>query len=173
MNFNSLIETHPIQISQGINNMKFFAILLTILIQFSCSQYVDTKTEKEKLLQTDIEFAQFSINQGAAEAFKKYLTENALQLPAGRNPIQGRNNIYNIMKENQDDYTLDWSPKYAEVSISGELGYTWGKYILSYIDEDGNKQNSYGKYLNIWKKETDGSWRVSVDMGNKSPNPSD
>ena len=151
--------------------MKIFTILLTIVIQFGCSQYVDTKTEKEKLMQTDKEFAQFSVNQGAAEAFKEYLTENALQLPAGRNPVEGRSNIYDIMKVNQDDYTLDWSPKYAEVSKSGELGYTWGTYILSYVDENGNQQNSYGKYLNVWKKEIDGRWKVAVDMGNKSPNP--
>ena len=136
--------------------MKFLTIISIIFFQLACSQYVDIEVEKEKLLQTDKEFAQFSVNQGAAEAFKEYLTENALQLPAGRNPIQGRNNIYAIMKENQDDYTLDWSPKYAEVSKSGELGYTWGTYILSYTDEDGIKQNSYGKYLNIWKKETNG-----------------
>jgi len=30
------------------------------------------------------------------------------------------------MKKNQGKYTLDWSPKYAEVAKSGELGYTPG-----------------------------------------------
>ena len=75
------------------------------------------------------------------------------------------------MKENQGDYKLEWTPQYAEVAKSGELGYTWGKYILSYRDEKGEEQKSYGKYLNIWKKQKDGSWKVAVDMGNSSPVP--
>ena len=74
------------------------------------------------------------------------------------------------MKENQGDYTLDWSPQYAEVAKSGELGYTWGTYSLTYMDQNGEEQKSYGKYLNIWKKQADGNWKVAIDIGNESPN---
>ena len=151
--------------------MKYALIFSILILQLACNQYVDTESEKETLLQTDKEFAQFSVNQGAAEAFNKYLIEAALQLPAGRDPIQGLENIYNLMKANQGNYTLDWSPKYAEVAKSGELGYTWVTYILTYNNEYGEQQKSYGKYLNIWKMQSDGSWKVAVDMGNKSPNP--
>ncbi|MGB5896308.1 MAG: DUF4440 domain-containing protein [Ignavibacteriaceae bacterium] len=151
--------------------MKYFIFLSIFVFQLACSQIADTEIEKEKLLQTDKEFAQFSVNQGAAEAFNEYLTEDALQLPAGDNPVEGVKNIYNRMKENQSNYVLDWSPQYAEVAKSGELGYTWGTYSLAYKDENGEEQKSYGKYLNIWKKQTNGNWKVAVDIGNDSPNP--
>jgi ketosteroid isomerase-like protein len=154
----------------GEKMMKYFLLLYVLIFQLACSQLADTEAEKEKLLQTDIEFAQFSVSQGAAEAFKEYLTEDALQLPAGNNPVRGVNNIYNGMKDNQSNYTLDWSPRYAEVAKSGELGYTWGTYSLAYKDENGEEQKSYGKYLNIWKKQANGNWRVAVDIGNDSPN---
>jgi ketosteroid isomerase-like protein len=75
------------------------------------------------------------------------------------------------MKDNQANYVLDWSPKYAEVAKSGDMGYTWGTYNLAYKDENGEEQKSYGKYLNVWKKQTDGKWKVAVDMGNDSPDP--
>ena len=155
----------------GEKMMKYFLLLYVLIFQLACGQLPDTEAEKEKLLQTDIEFAQFSVNQGAAEAFNEYLTEDALQLPAGNNPVQGVNNIYNGMKDNQSNYTLDWSPRYAEVAKSGELGYTWGTYSLAYKDKNGEEQKSYGKYLNIWKKQANGNWRVAVDIGNDSPNP--
>jgi ketosteroid isomerase-like protein len=155
----------------GEKMMKYFLLLYVLIFQLACSQLPDTEAEKEKLLQTDIEFAQFSVNQGAAEAFNEYLTEDALQLPAGNNPVQGVNNIYNGMKDNQSNYTLDWSPRYAEVAKSGELGYTWGTYSLAYKDKNGEEQKSYGKYLNIWKKQANGNWRVAVDIGNDSPDP--
>ena len=150
---------------------KHLIILSTLVFQLACSKLADTEAEKEKLLQTDIEFAQFSVNNGAAEAFNEYLTEDALQLPAGNNPVQGVNNIYNGMKDNQANYTLDWSPKYAEVANSVDMGYTLGTYSLAYKDENGEEQKSYGKYLNIWKKQSDGKWKVAVDIGNDSPDP--
>ena len=151
--------------------MKYPILLTMLIFQLACNQYVDIVSEKEKLLQTDKDFSETSLKLGAAEAFNQYLTEDALELPAGKNAVQGRDNIYNMMKDNQGDYKLEWTPQYAEVAKSGELGYTWGTYILSYNDEKGVEQKNYGKYLNIWKKQTDGSWKVAVDMGNSSPKP--
>ena len=151
--------------------MKYFFMFLFLVIVTACNQTVDTAKEGELLLQTDKEFALYSVENGAAEAFNKYLADDALELPAGKNPVVGRSNIYDSMKEHQDSYTLDWSPQYAVVSNSGELGYTWGKYTLSYSDESGEEHKSYGKYLNIWEKQNDGSWKVAVDMGNASPKP--
>ena len=151
--------------------MKYLIFFTMLIFQLACNQYVDTESEKEKLLQTDMDFSKTSITQGAAEAFNQYLTSDALELPAGKNAVQGRDKIYGMMKENQGDYQLEWTPQYAEVAKSGELGYTWGTYILSYRDEKGEEQKSYGKYLNIWEKQTDGSWKVAIDMGNSSPTP--
>ena len=149
----------------------FIGLVISLNISILAQDNSRLMDEKEKLLQTDIEFAQFSVNHGAGEAFKEYLTDDALQLPTGKNPVQGLKNIYNFMKQNQRNYTLDWSPKYAEVAKSGELGYTWGTYILTYRDQNGEEQKSYGKYLNIWNKQTDGNWKVAIDIGNESPNP--
>ncbi|UCH66416.1 MAG: DUF4440 domain-containing protein [Ignavibacterium sp.] len=151
--------------------MRCLYIYFLLMLTVACKVTVDTETEKEKLIQTDRDFAILSVEKGAAEAFNQFLTDDALQLPARRNPIEGRINIYDNMKENQDKYTLNWSPKYAEVSKLGELGYTWGTYTVTYSDEAGVEQKSYGKYLNIWKKQKDGSWKVAVDMGNESPEP--
>lgn len=151
--------------------MKYFYMFLPLVLVLACGKTINIKTENKILIQTDREFALLSVEFGAAEAFNQYLTDNALQLPAGRNPVQGRKNIYDNMKENQDNYILNWSPQFAEVTKSGELGYTWGTYTLTFFDEEGEEQISYGKYLNIWKKQMNGEWKVAVDMGNESPKP--
>jgi ketosteroid isomerase-like protein len=75
------------------------------------------------------------------------------------------------MKKSGDKYTLAWEPQNGEVAISGELGYTWGLFTLSWMEDDGLEKKSYGKYLNIWKKSSSGSWKVVVDIGNSSPEP--
>jgi ketosteroid isomerase-like protein len=144
-------------------------VLLLPLLLMACQQNVNVAAEEDKLLQTDMDFARFSEDSGAAPAFKKYLTEDALMLPAGSNPLSGRDTIYAIMRSGDGKYVLKWEPQEAHVAKSGELGWTWGKYIREVKSEQGGITKSYGKYLNVWIKESDGSWRVRVDMGNKSP----
>jgi ketosteroid isomerase-like protein len=64
------------------------------------------------------------------------------------------------------DFKLEWHPDKVGVAISGELGYTSGKYIWSYRDATGKPATDKGKYLTVWKKQKDGSWKVMFDMFN-------
>ncbi len=124
--------------------------------------------EDEKLLSVDREFSEMSVNEGAAEAFNFYLADSSIELPAGDMPVYGRENIYSGMKPDQGSYKLEWQPQAAEVAESGELGYTWGFYTVSFTDSSGYDLQSEGKYLNVWKKNSDGNWKVMIDIGNKN-----
>lgn len=128
-------------------------------------------TEKRRLLNTDRQFAQMSLDKGAAEAFNHFLAEDAMGMSHNQHPIFGRDQIYQEMKVGEEEYLLAWEPQRAEVSRSEDMGWTWGKYVLRFKDEQGVEQKRYGKYLNIWTRQADGQWRVEVDMGNSSPEP--
>jgi ketosteroid isomerase-like protein len=146
-------------------------LLLAPFVIAACESRLDLEKEQSKLLQTDIEFSKKSVDVGAAEAFNQYLASDAIQLPAQSDPIMGRESIYNWLKASGGKYVLQWEPKKAEVSKSGDLGYTWGTYSITSEDEKGQEKTSYGKYLNIWKKQNDGLWKVLIDIGNQSPEP--
>jgi len=79
--------------------LKKLKILLLFLFIFSaCNEAVkNTEPDRLKLLETDSEFSETSKVRGAAEAFKLYLTEDALQLPHNAEPVFGRKKIYEIM----------------------------------------------------------------------------
>ena len=124
---------------------------------------------QKELLEVDQEFSRTSVKKGAAAAFYLYLTDNAMQLPEGSFPIYGKKAIFDTMM--QGNYALSWTPIKAEVAESGELGWTWGNFIVVVFKEDGTESTGFGKYLNIWKKDSDGNWKVAVDMGNQSPAP--
>lgn len=150
---------------------KIFLVLACLLgVMLACGKKVAREKELVHLLQTDKEFSEFSVENGAAEAFKKYLMEKAVQLPVGQNPIQGRNNIYEEMLQSGSDYTLSWKPQNGEVALSRDMGYTWGVYTLSVQNDAGDIQKQTGKYLNVWKKDNAGKWRVIIDMGNQNSN---
>ena len=61
---------------------------------------------------------------------------------------------------------LSWHIDKAGVSKSGDLGYTSGTYKFTFKDPSGKPATDNGKYLTVWKKQTDGSWKVLFDMFN-------
>jgi len=67
---------------------------------------------------------------------------------------------------------LTWQVDKAGVSKSGDLGYTSGRYKFSFKDPSGKPATDNGKYLTVWKKQADGSWKVLFDMFNTDQPPS-
>jgi ketosteroid isomerase-like protein len=130
----------------------------------------DADAKSAKLLQTDLAFSRLCEEKGAAAAFYEFLTPEATSLPPGEFPIKGREAI-RVHWSAGPQGALTWKPATAQVARSGELGYTWGTYEFSVSGPDGRPQISYGKYVTIWKKQADGSWKVLLDTGNSSPPP--
>jgi ketosteroid isomerase-like protein len=61
-------------------------------------------------------------------------------------------------------YKISWKTTHAEVT--GTLGYTAGTYEDSFKAADGKTVRGKGKYLCVWKKQIDGTWKAIHDMWN-------
>ena len=144
------------------------AVICSIWLFSNCTVQINMDNEKSALLETDRDFSAYSVEYGAAEAFNKYLLEEAFQLPAGQHPIYGRENIYLSMKDGDEEYTLSWEPQDADVASSGDMGWSWGIYTITFQTEEGETSRQ-GKYMNVWEKDANGDWRVLIDMGNQNP----
>lgn len=62
--------------------------------------------------------------------------------------------------------TIHWEPTVVQAARSGELGYSLGTYALSFNDAKGKPVSDTGKYLTVWRKQADGTWKVVVDEFN-------
>jgi len=51
--------------------------------------------------------------------------------------------------------------RYAEAARSGDLGYTWGTYI---IPSRGRGAREEGFYARVWVRERNGQWRIAADI---------
>jgi len=66
--------------------------------------------------------------------------------------------------------TLDWYPVKTDASNAGDIGYNTGPYTLT--DDNGKEPPQYGQFFSIWKKQSDGAWKVVLDFGTQSaPKP--
>lgn len=120
------------------------------------------------LLEADRAFAAMAVEEGAAVAFRAYLSPDAVRLPPGMYPMRTREAIYRSMTKGPAA-TLTWTPVAAEGAASGDLGYTWGTYELRLPDATGAVE--YGTYLTVWELSAEGAWRVAAATSNTSPGP--
>lgn len=65
------------------------------------------------------------------------------------------------------DLKFEWTPDHAEVFPSGILGYTSGRYTMSYTTFEGKTATQKGSYLTVWQKQPDESWKVLTDIGSQ------
>jgi ketosteroid isomerase-like protein len=108
---------------------------------------------------------------GGAKAWASYFAPDGKMFRANATITQGRAEIEQLMAPffGQPDVSLRWQPTFADASASGDLGYTTGESTTRGRDEQGRVVESRGRYVTIWKRQTDGSWKVALDIGANTP----
>jgi ketosteroid isomerase-like protein len=119
------------------------------------------------LLKLEADFAR-AVAEHGHDAFLTYFADDGVEIDSGS--IATKDDL-----RRQGGWppgaSLTWTPVKAEMAASGDFGYTYGNYVFTAMNKDGNLVTENGKYTTIWKKQKDGSWRVILDMGNSSPAP--
>ncbi len=129
------------------------------------------KATPEMLKQLEREFMKAAADKGS-QGYMSYYADDSVEVPNGAPLIQGKAEIAKGMGFLDDkNNSLTWTPVGADISSSGDLGYTYGNYEFRAKDKDGKPVVQHGKYTSIWKQQKDGSWKVVLDMGNASPEP--
>jgi len=128
---------------------------------------------KFELMKTDRAFA-FAIRYEGLEAWASFFALNGSMISVGVGEIRGPEAILASLLEataSQALTGLTWTPERAEVSNGGDLGYTVGEYRSSGLDAEGIHTAVSGKYVSIWRKQEDGSWKVEMKLGNPTTVP--
>ena len=138
-----------------IKNLTLFFLLFPISL---FAQAPKQKDELQKILQNEKAFAQTSIDKGTKNAFLEFLSKESVIFNKSM-PINGLEHWQNI------DFKglITWQPIIAEIAGSSDLGYTVGNYQF-YNSTTEEKPSEFGSFVTLWKKQSDSSWKVAVDM---------
>jgi ketosteroid isomerase-like protein len=126
----------------------------------------DSTVKPGKMLLFDLEarFARDVLEHGGA-AFANWFADDGVALNNGAAPLIGKVAIVKSANWSPKDYQLTWTPTDALMGPSGDMGYTWGHYEGRSKDANGNPVQTSGRYITVWRKEPDGSWKVVLDAG--------
>lgn len=108
-------------------------------------------------------FAEASVARGMRAAFLEYLADESILFRPG--PVDGK--AY-FEERPETSGTLRWQPAFADVSDTGDLGYTTGPWTFS---DSAGIPVAYGHYVSVWRRHADSTWRVAVDAGINHPEP--
>lgn len=154
------------------NTRTLFAICLVLLsLTLACEQQQqqttapDTRAADEAALKAADEAWSKAAASKDVDKTVSYYTNDAVVLPPNSPAITGKEPIRAMWKSMIEPAgaSISWKVTKVEVSKSGELGYVTGTYEM--VDmSTGKPVNDRGKYLEVWKKQADGSWKCVVDM---------
>lgn len=135
----------------------------------------DTTVAPGKMILFDLEakFAKDVAARGGA-GFASWFAPDGVLLGNGAAPVIGQVAIAKSANWTAGSYQLTWTPTDAVMGPSGDIGYTWSHYEGHSKDVNGNPVLVSGRFITIWRKQSDGSWKVALDAGaNDAPNAGD
>src|ERR1700722_13866438 len=120
------------------------------------------------LMELETQFAA-AVAAGGGKAFASWVTEGGGALGNGRPPVIGREAIAAQAQWDPKDYQLTWTAQGAEMGPSNDMGFTWGHYDGTGKAAHGQPVTHSGRYMTVWKKMPDGSWKVTLDASAEEP----
>jgi len=122
--------------------------------------------------QADIDFCR-AVQQRGVEGWMSFFKDSAVVGGPSDPPLKGKDEIRGFFtkvfaRENLD---FQWVPIAGEIFPAGNLGYTSGRAHQSYT-ENGVRRERTSRYVTVWQKQSDNTWRVIADFGAPDPTPS-
>jgi ketosteroid isomerase-like protein len=133
-----------------------------------------------KLLELEAKFSE-AVAEGGGKAFASWFAEDAVVLNNGKPATLGRGAIAASATWSPKEYSLTWVAQGAQMGPSNDMGFTWGHYEgRSYVgtglgigDRNGQPVVTTGRYITVWKKLPDGTWKVAMDASADEPASAD
>jgi ketosteroid isomerase-like protein len=145
-------------------------LVVVSCLAVACGSAGNVDSERQKLIALDREWSQQV--KDMEKFLGKYAPEGSLSLPGmpiatGHGAIRNAANVFAAAP----NFSIRWSPLKADVGASGDLGYTAGTYRITRADPAGKPVTEIGKYVEVWKKDPGGNWKVDEFIFNPDAAP--
>jgi len=101
---------------------------------------------------------------GDLNAWIEVFTEDAMTMPPNTTILEGIGAIRADAENNPQFTSFTVTP--LEIDGIGDLAFARGTFTITLAPEDADPITDSGKYIEIWRKQPDGSWRLFRDIWN-------
>jgi ketosteroid isomerase-like protein len=94
-----------------------------------------------------------------------YYAPDVVMMPPNREAVRGREAVIAWQHEMAPYESLQYTQ--VEVDGAGDMAYVYGNYTLTMPAAEGEEpMQDRGKYIEIWRRQPDGSWKVTLGVFN-------
>jgi uncharacterized protein (TIGR02246 family) len=108
-----------------------------------------------------------ALNAGDANAWEACFTGDGVQMPPNFGANVGRTAILGWSKGFLNLFTCRFSLSVEEVRIAADWAFERGRYDITLTPRFGGQcMDDRGKYITIYQRQSDGSWKIARDIWN-------
>ena len=153
-----------------------FNMLMLVLIFSAVNLFAqtDNSSELKMKLRPMLDSYEKACLSGNYNAIAGFYTDDAISLPSYQPVMRGKDAILQSEKKDVDEGLKykTFNIRSSDVYSSGDLAYEIGTYEVDLTSPKmPNEINDHGKYLNVWQRQSDGSWKIKVNTWNSDINP--
>ena len=102
---------------------------------------------------------------GVAKGMREFIDPvDGLAFTGGGDPARGPAVYGAFGGDAPSTLKLSWVPAEVFASAGGDMAASWGRFTM--IDTAGRMKPLTGRYVTVWRKAADGSWKAIMDIGN-------
>lgn len=148
-------------------NVIFLLFMLTFSISSFAQHNMDQRKETDKLMDASRHWAA----SVPTDQFFNFISPEGVMMPPDNGSVKGHEGIGKLLGEFKSlpGFSITWEPQEAFVAKSGDLGYTVDRILVNFKDQNGKKVDLFEKGVTIWKKDSNGDWKMAIDIWNVDP----
>jgi uncharacterized protein (TIGR02246 family) len=139
----------------------------------SAARTVDLAAEEAAVRAAD---SQWLVAAKARDVEKtvSFWTDDASIMMPGAPPVIGKQAIHDYVAGSlaSPDFSIKWTTDKVVVSPSGTMAYSTGVDQVTFKGPGNKLITAKNNGVAIWKKQSDGSWRVAIDIATPETMPS-
>jgi ketosteroid isomerase-like protein len=137
---------------------RLLIVFIALCAATGLAQDMKITSPLTSLVDAESMFARTSADHGVDSAFMAFLADDAIIFRP--HPVNGQEWF---RSHPGSPILLTWVPGFADVSVTGDLGYTTGPWMAR-DRRDTTAPPAYGEFVTIWKKKGN-AWKVELDLG--------
>ena len=141
---------------------KIHALVFAALTLSTAGPAAAAEDAAEQAIRAQLDRFEEAFNAGKGEAVGAFYTQDAIAFPPGSPRVEGREAIGKLWQSVIDSGANDLQLEALEVGEGPDkMAYEVGRVTLT--TPQGPAE---GKYIVLWKQDTDGTWRLHRDIWN-------
>jgi uncharacterized protein (TIGR02246 family) len=113
-----------------------------------------------------------TLNSGDSEGWLSQWTDDGVQMPPGAPPNIGKEMIRTSITNGVTRFTFDMEISNEEVRVAGDWAFARGTYKSTMTPKEGGEPIVIdGKYMTVFERQPDGTWKIHRDIFNSNVPP--